>query len=214
MKGTFIVLDGVDGAGKGEQLKRLQERLPKLYPDRVFEFTREPGGSPYAELIRNIILSDDARGASGAVMAQLFGASRFDHLEKLVLPALEVGKIVISDRFESSTYAFQLIAQCGGYEARQFFILQRKLFLHWLPSWKTIVLDVSVEIAQQRSRARVGQQHTHFDERKQTFHESVRSGFQAYARDFPEASVSLVDASRSIEQVFDDVLSLVRQEIG
>src|SRR5487761_2436050 len=193
MKGTFIVLDGVDGAGKGEQLKRLKEMLPKLYSRHGFEFTREPGGSPYAELIRKLILCDDARGASGAVMAQLFGAARFDHLEMRVLPALDLGKIVISDRFESSTYAFQLIAQGGGYEARQFFMLQRELFRHWLPSWKTIVLDVSVEIAQQRSQRRTGQEHTHFDERKRSFHESVRLGFQTYARDFPEARVSTVD---------------------
>jgi dTMP kinase len=214
MKGKLIVIDGVDGAGKGEQLRRLEKYLPVLYPNQSFVFTREPGGSPYAEVIRNTILCDEARGAGGAVMAQLFGAARFDHLEKLVLPALDLGKIVISDRFESSTYAFQLIAQGGGYEARHFFTLQRDLFRHWLPSWKTIVLDVSVAIAQYRSRARADQERTHFDERKKSFHEAVRSGFEAYARDFPEAHVSKVDASRSIEEVFKDVLSLVQQEIG
>jgi thymidylate kinase len=92
-------------------------------------------------------------------------------------------------------------------------MLQRELFLRDLPDWKTIILDVDADIAMQRSGDRSGQERTHFDERKKDFHEAVRSGFQAYARDFPEARASIVDASGTIDEVFRNVLALVRAEI-
>ena len=74
MKGLFVALEGGEGSGKSTQMKLLKESLSRLYPGREFIFTREPGGSPFAEAIRNLILHDQhASGASGAVMVQLSG---------------------------------------------------------------------------------------------------------------------------------------------
>lgn len=209
-KGTLFVIDGLDGSGKGTQLDMLKERLPARHPDRNFVFTREPGGSPYAETIRDVILNKkEAGGASAKTMAHLFSAARSDHVEHLVLPALEEGSVVVSDRFESSTFAFQLIAQNGGLEAREIFELQRKHFRKLIPTWKTIVLDVPTEVARERAQVRATQEQTHFDERGIGFHRAVRSGFREYATAFPEACVAFVDATRSKEEVFDEVLALI-----
>ena len=214
-KGQFFVLDGVDGSGKGEQIKLLKEKLPQLYPDREFVFTREPGGSPYAEQMRVLMLNNIyAKDASGEVMIQLFGAARFDHLGKIVFPALNAGKVVISDRFDGSTYAYQIMAQQGGYLAQKFFRLQRRLICEMLPSWSTIILDVDTAIAMSRRGGRTGQESTHFDEREAAFHEAVRRGFRSYVREYLSPDMAIVDAGRTIEEVHQDILALFRDKLG
>jgi len=207
-RGRFIVIDGPDGAGKGEQIRRLKTNLTELYPERTFVFTREPGGSPYAEDIRRLIFAEEGRKASGATLAQLFGAARFDHIEKVILPQLEMGAVVITDRFDASTYAYQIVAQVGGEGATQFFMLQRKLIEQAIGSWMTIILDVDAQTAMQRAANRTGQERTHFDERKEAFHEMVRHGYESYARQY--SNVSIVDTCRSIDEVHKDVLSLLQ----
>src|SRR5579864_4280814 len=103
-KGKFIVLEGGEGAGKSTQLRVIKEILGD---DIVI--TREPGGSPYAEEIRNVILkSTNAGQADAKTHFALFWAARADHMKNTVLPALNAGKHVISDRFDSSTFAYQI----------------------------------------------------------------------------------------------------------
>lgn len=210
----FFVIDGVDGAGKGEQISRLKRDLPSLYPEKEFVFTREPGGTnvPLAEDIRSLILSDRAKVASGAVMVQLFGASRFEHLEKLILPALRTGRVVVSDRFDCSTWAFQIAGQGGGKRAVTLFNVQRALIEGMLGTWTTIILDVDVDTAMQRTGNRKGQAHTHFDTRRKEFHEAVRAAFQTYANEFRHTHI--IDASRSIDEVYVDVLEIVRRGLA
>ena len=218
MTGHFIVIDGPDGAGKGTQIDMLKGVLPHRYgrPDSDFVFTREPGGSPFAEKIRELILSPGAKEASGAVMVQLFGAARFEHLEQTVVPALDAGKVVVSDRFDASTYAYQLIAQKGGRVAGTLFHRQNELVrdmgCFFGRGWATIVLDVPAEIGMARSAKRRGQAHTHFDSRDTAFHELVRDGYKRYAHQF--LGVSVIDASRTPCLVHHDVIAVFDRILG
>ena len=100
------MIDGADGCGKTTVISYLKS----VYQNN-FLFTREPGGSPFAEKIREVILSPDAKEASGLTQFGLFWAARADHLEKKIRPAIESGINVVSDRFDSSSYAFQIHGQ-------------------------------------------------------------------------------------------------------
>ena len=104
---TFITLEGGEGVGKTTQRKLLEERLPQLYPDQEFLFTREPGGSPFAEALRDTIFSKLAADADGKTMFGLFAAARADHIRRVIRPALAAGKVVICDRFAAATYTYQ-----------------------------------------------------------------------------------------------------------
>src|SRR3989338_7150230 len=116
MTGHFFVIDGPDVAGKGTQIRMLKDPLLHRYgrPPEDFVFTREPGGSPFAEEIRKFILSPEAKEASCAVMVQLFGAARFEHLYAIVLPALVAGEVVISDRVGGRAHSPPRFGRGGG----------------------------------------------------------------------------------------------------
>ncbi|MCX6717094.1 MAG: dTMP kinase, partial [Candidatus Taylorbacteria bacterium] len=123
-KGLFIVVDSGEGAGKTSQLNRAKE----VFGDSLV-LTREPCGSPYAEEIRNIILkSPNAGQADANTLFALFWAARADHMKNTIIPALEAGKTVISDRFDSSTFAYQIIAQ-EAKELKDFFWQMRDFYL-------------------------------------------------------------------------------------
>ena len=109
MEGKFITFEGCEGVGKSTQLKFLQEYLVSTEQEAVF--TREPGGTPLAEKIRELILREDM---CAETEAQLFAAARIDHLNNLILPALREGKIVVCDRFLDSSVAYQGYARGLG----------------------------------------------------------------------------------------------------
>ena len=103
-KGTFIVIEGGDGAGKSTQIKKLAEH----FGDKMI-LTREPGGTEYAEAIRELALKHPLAGnADGKTLFMLMWGSRAEHMNHLVVPALNEGKIVVSDRFDSSTFAYNI----------------------------------------------------------------------------------------------------------
>ena len=109
-KPKFIVIEGGEGSGKSTLLIALKETLG----DRIFT-TREPGGSPYAEVIRNIALKDPlAKTAPAETTLCLMFASRFDNTQNAIMPALKNGLPVIADRFDASSYAYQIHAQSNG----------------------------------------------------------------------------------------------------
>src|SRR5690242_17210385 len=107
MRGKFVVVDGGEGAGKSTVVKRVVEHCQAHGRDIIA--TREPGGSPFAEKIRELILSPDAKAADAEVMFGLFWAARRSHLVETVFPALEEGTSVLCDRFDSSTWAYQIV---------------------------------------------------------------------------------------------------------
>ena len=147
-KGLFIVLDGGEGAGKTTVAKEVVKRLgwSAIY-------TREPGGSPYAEKIRDLILSDDAKRSDAETQFALFWAARRDHLKHTIAPALNDGKIIITDRFDSSSYAYQIIAQ-ENLQLLDLFWKKREHFLAGFEPDKYILLDIKPEAGLARAASR------------------------------------------------------------
>lgn len=116
MRGKFIVFEGCEGVGKSTQLRLLKDYLTESGQTAVF--TREPGGTPVAEAVRNLIL-DRSYEISPVVEAYLFATARADHVRRVILPALERGELVICDRFLGSSYAYQGYARGLGFEKVQ-----------------------------------------------------------------------------------------------
>jgi dTMP kinase len=207
-KGHFFVLDGGEGSGKSTQMELLKERLPSLFPEEKFVFTREPGGSPFAQTIRNLILSDEAKEASGHTMIGLFIAARADHVEKIVLPALEAGNIVVCDRYLAATYAYQIVAQQHT-ELREMY---KAHATHMPQPDLTLFLDIDPSVAEQRLLLRREEQN-HFDIRGIEFHERVREGFREYTREFSQKETVFIDASKAIESVARDIIEHIASHI-
>lgn len=145
----FIVFEGADASGKSTQLKKLSEHLTRLGVDHVT--TREPGGTPMAEDIRDLVLSPRPEPVSGKTEMLLMFASREQHLEQVIRPALAEGRWVLCDRFIETTYAYQVKGR--GLEPAFFFDLTVNVVGDTAPDL-TIFIDTSDEVCQQRRQAR------------------------------------------------------------
>lgn len=203
--GKFIVLEGGEGMGKTTQIARLKESLPILYPEREFVFTREPGGTPFATKIRELILSDDARHASGRTMLGLFMAARADHVSELITPALADDKVVVCDRYLAATYAYQVIAQEDPLLEELFWVHTKLMPAPDL----TLLFDMEPGDALSRVATRAGEV-THFDARDLSFHERIRHGFDTYFSKAEKSRFTRIDAARSIEEVETELLAAMR----
>ena len=196
-RGKFIVLEGGEGAGKGSVRRFLEGALP----DAVF--TREPGGTPLGEKVRNLMLSPEAATADAETQMSLVFASRLHHVREKITPALEAGKIVISERFDSSTYAYQIHGQ-QALHLKPLFFEFRKLLGSTVPDLY-IFLDVKTETGLMRLKKGTLD---HFETRNVDFHTRVREG---YAEFFKTVSHVIIDANRSLEAVEEDVLSYIKK---
>jgi len=208
-KGLFIALDGGEGSGKSELL----EKIKKHYGDRVV-VTREPGGSAYAEEIRQIIRdSPNAGQADAETMFGLFWAARADHVRNTIVPAIKRGKIVISDRFDSSTFAYQICAQ-GARHLEQLFWSTRSLFLGSNTPDIYVYLDIDPIIGLARKINQTDEKKNHFDERKLAFHEDVRNGFKEFFAYNGHGIKSLIiNAENSKEKVWEDFKKIIDVQI-
>jgi len=205
-RGKFIILEGGEGAGKSSQLRDIKE----LYGDRIIT-TREPGGTPYAEEIRHIILKSENVGQADAkTHFALFWAARADHMKNKIIPALESGINVISDRFDSTTFAYQIYGQ-GAKELEGFFWQTRDFYLGNNKPDMYIYLDVSAEEGLRRKSFQSESENNHFDKRKVDFHNLARAGFMEFFKQVPsviidanspkaEVKIALIEA---IDKVFD-----------
>lgn len=203
-RGKFIVIDGLDGCGKGTQMKLLEEKL--LVFGNVI-LTREPGGTPYAEEIRSLVLGGSAKDTSALTQFFLFLAARSDHMEKKVIPALLAGTHVISDRGDSSTWAFQIYGGENMSLRKRFLQTRKWVFGSYEPDLY-IVLDLAPEMAFERTRNDTVRERTHFDNQAVDFHTRVRSGFLEFNKLFP---VRIIDASRSKEEIHEDIFKSVQE---
>jgi dTMP kinase len=204
---AFIVIEGGEGAGKTTQLALLKERLPKEFPGREFVFTKEPGGTPLADAIGDLIKSDGAKDASGRTMLDLFFAARFEHVEHFVRPALALGKVVVCDRFIAATYAYQLV---GHDELELVPLYEAHLAQLKLKPERTVYLDIDPKRAQERVARRTGQPLTHYDTRELAFHERVRAGYRDWMEKYGEGACTLVDADASVEEVSERLIVALR----
>lgn len=205
-KGFFITIEGPEGAGKSTQLQKLAEYLESLGATCIR--TREPGGTPLAEVLRNVVkeYNGDEKVFPETELL-LMEAARSQHMNVLVLPNLEVGNIVICDRFSDSTLAYQ------GYARNLDMEIIEKLNLfasgNRVPDL-TLLMDLTPEdgFARTRKRQETLGQFDRFEVEKIDFHQKVRNGFLAIAKENP-ARVKIINASRTIEEIFADVKAAV-----
>jgi dTMP kinase len=189
MRGKFITLEGGEGTGKSTQAATLAQRLEWL--GLGVKLTREPGGSPGAEIIRHVLLSGAAKPFGPEAEAILFAAARDDHIRCTIQPALEAGQWVICDRFADSTRVYQGVL--GEVDQRFIKALERVSVGDLRPDL-TFVLDVPVQIGLRRAAGRRrGKSPDRFEAEQIDFHEKLRQAYLALAATEPDRFV-VVDA--------------------
>ncbi len=194
-KGKFIVIEGGDGAGKSTQIKMLKD----FFGDLIVT-TREPGGTKYAEAIRELALKHPLAGnADGKTLFMLMWGSRAEHMNHLVIPSLNAKKVVVCDRFDSSTFAYNIFAQNQD-DSVNYFWETREFVLEKNVPDLYIYLDVSPEVSKSRMSGR--DEKNHFDERAKEFHEKVKVGFFKFFEKVPHV---IIDADRTPEEVFESI---------
>lgn len=203
----FITFEGGEGAGKSTQLERLAARLAAA-GIRIVR-TREPGGSPGAEEIRQLIVTGAVDRWDARTEALLVAAARRDHVERTIRPALASGAWVLCDRFVDSTMAYQGLA--GGVAGEAIAWLREFATDGLLPDL-TIMLDVPVAEGMARAAARAdGKQR--FELRGMEFHDRLRAAFHEIARAEP-LRCRIVDGGAPVEQVADGIARLVADRFG
>ena len=206
-KGRFITLEGGEGAGKSTQARRLAERLRAA--GHEVALTREPGGSPGAETIRELLVTGGADRWSPVTEALLMYAARRDHIERTIAPALERGAWVVSDRFADSTRAYQ--GAGGGVPASFIQALERYVLGELRPDL-TLILDLPVEAGHARI-ARRNHAETRFEAKGDAFHQRLREGFLAIARVEADRCV-VIDAAAAPKAVAEAIWSAVQARLA
>ena len=210
----FIVLEGGEGSGKSTLLAALGEKLGSSGI-----FTREPGGSPYGEVIREVTLKNLlAKTAPAQTTLCLMFASRFDHVANVIQPALAKGQHVVSDRFDASTFAYQVSAQSDKALEDTFWNLRSKL-----PKLPDLYVFVDVDpkegmkrVASRKAKAAGGAAavgYDHFDDREVAFHERVRNGYLNFFKSYDIPHI-IIDANRPLEEVKKDLLEQVSKRLA
>jgi dTMP kinase len=208
MRGKFITFEGGEGTGKSTQAKALAARL-KTFGLSV-TLTREPGGSPGAEVIRHVILSGAAKPLGADAEAMLFAAAREDHIAHTIKPALARGAWVICDRFADSTRVYQGVL--GHVDPRLIKRLEKITVGDNKPDL-TIILDTPAETGLARAHARRGNgEADRFESEDIAFHERLRDAYRQLLIDEPDRCV-LIDASGSPEQVTERVWAVVSEKL-
>jgi dTMP kinase len=200
--GRFITFEGGEGAGKSTQVRALVARLRALGLEVVQ--TREPGGSPGAEALRDLLVRGDATRWSAISELLMMYAARADHLEKVIRPALQRGAWVVCDRFSDSSRAYQ---GAGGGVAADFIEQVDAAVVGATQPDLVLVMDMPVEAGLKRAEAR-GDAENRFESKGLLFHERLRAGFLAQAVQAPER-YRVIDADRGIEPIAADIWRLV-----
>ncbi|WP_034994890.1 dTMP kinase [Beijerinckia mobilis] len=210
--GYFITLEGGEGTGKSTQARKLVSLFEAR--GRKAIATREPGGSPDAEILRDILLSGVVKSLGPFAEALLFSAARIDHLDKTIRPALAKGITVISDRFSDSTRVYQGIA--GNLDQRKVAMLERAVLNGFLPDL-TMILDLPPKIGLERAAARRsavadGEAPDRFEAEELQFHRRVREAFRALADTEPRRCI-LINAEGSEEVVTQRLWAAIERRL-
>jgi len=208
MRGKFITFEGGEGTGKSTQATVLAQRLESY--GLAVRLTREPGGSPGAEIIRHILLTGAAKPLGADVEAMLFAAARDDHVRCTILPALRSGKWVVCDRFADSTRVYQGIL--GQVDQKLINVLERVSVGELSPDL-TVILDVQVQIGLERARQRRGSaQADRFEGEGVEFHQKLRDAYLDIAAHEPDRCV-VIDTTASKDIVADAIWQAVESRL-
>lgn len=203
----FVTIEGPEGSGKSSVTKEVVRRLEEEGFEVVL--TREPGGTPIAEQIRNVILDKANTAMDPMTEAMLYAASRRQHLVEKVWPLSKEGKIIISDRFLDSSLAYQGGARGLGID--KILALNQYATDGYYPEL-TLLFDVDPRIGLARIAANKGREVNRLDLEKIDFHDSVRKTFLELAKRFPDRYVVL-DASKPFNQVVEDAYNAVKEKL-
>ncbi|MDB4098801.1 dTMP kinase [Candidatus Thioglobus sp.] len=196
-KGKFITIDGVEGSGKSTQIDLICSYLQRKGIDVVR--TREPGGTDLGEKIRSLLLDVDNKEMHSDTELLLMFSSRNELIQNKIIPALNKGSWVVSDRFTDASFAYQ-----GGgrmLDLNRISKLESWVLGQFQPNL-TLFLDVSVDVGMQRVEARAAKDRIELEER--AFFERVRSVFIDRSKSYPER-IKLIDASGSISEIHNNI---------
>lgn len=201
----FITFEGGEGCGKSTVLKTIKERLESEGVSVVL--TREPGGTPIAEQIRNVILDKGNTAMDGRTEALLYAASRRQHLVEKIWPALQEGKTVLCDRYLDSSLAYQGGARGLGIDE----VLSINLFATegTYPDL-TLLFDLEPEQGLARIAANQNREVNRLDLEKLDFHHQVRNNFLVLAKRYPDRYV-IIDASQPLADVIEDAYKAIKE---
>ena len=204
-KGFFITFEGIDGSGKSTQIQNLAKYLEEYGFDIII--TREPGGSVGGEEIRNLLLQGEVDRWSAETEILLFTAARRDHLERVILPALQDGKIVICDRFTDSTRMYQ------GMRGPKLRVLVDNLteeVINCDPDL-TIIIDIDPEISLRRAKSRKTAEER-FEDFGVDLQKKMRKGFIDLSKEF-NSRIEVVNGQQSVDDLAKEIFSLVKARL-
>ena len=203
MRNQFITFEGGEGSGKSTQINLLHNFLIEKGKDVVS--TREPGGTPSAEIIRDLLTKGDADRWSPATEALLMWAARSEHVEKLIKPSLDKGKWVLCDRFYHSTYAYQGVGHNLGIENMR---IIKKIIIGEITPNLTFILDIDPVNGIGRTKNRVSNE-DRFEKMNLTFHNNLRKAFIQFSKKNPKRFI-VIDAELSLEKISEIISSEVQ----
>ena len=204
-KGYFISFEGIDGSGKSTQIQKLAEFLESV--DFEVIVTREPGGSVGGEEIRKLLLQGEVDRWSAEAEILLFTAARRDHLERIILPAIDDGKIVICDRFTDSTRMYQGMR---GPNLRNLVDTLNEKVINLDPDL-TILIDINPEIGLKRAKSRKTVEER-FEDFGVDLQLKMRKGFIELAKEFGNR-IEVVNGQQSVDKLAQDICSLVKVKL-
>lgn len=201
-KGFMLVFDGSNGAGKTTVIKGVEKYLTLKGFDVLL--TREPGGTPIGEKIREVILDPSTPEMCYMTELMLFGAGRAQHVQEKIMPALAQGKIVISDRFDAATFSFQHFAR--GIDLDTIIKINDLALAGFMPDMN-IILDLDPREGLKRVISR-GEGLDRLEDEKSDFLAKARDGYLKQAEQSPER-FEIIDAAQSKEDVLSDVIHII-----
>ena len=199
----FITFEGGEGTGKTTLIHRVFESLKNQYD--IIK-TREPGGSPVAEIIRDIVLSPEYKGITARTEALLIAAARAQHLDDKIIPALEQGKIVLCDRYLDSSLAYQAVARQLGFD---FVLAINQYATEHMPDL-TFYIDLEPEVGMARIAKRI--KYDRLDQETIVYHHLVRQGYQEVMKRYPKRVV-VIDGTMSIDEITKVILEKIKEKL-
>jgi len=208
-KGFFITFEGGEGAGKSSLIREIEKNLTTR--NYLFISTREPGGCKLSEEIRKLVLEFEQKNFSARAELCLYLASRAQHVKTIIKPALNEKKIVLCDRFNDSTIAYQGHARNLGIEPVEDFC---DFICSGLKPDLTIYLDIDPKIGLKRTtrQANTDSGLDRLEQEKMDFHKKVREGYLLIAKKYPQR-FKVIDASKSKEQVLAEGIKLLNEAL-